>query len=189
MAVHKFNYAKHYVRVHKHNPKWFSGRIGLDNAAHVAELLDAFDDDHRPRLLDYGSGKGYQYLWARVHELWWNGNLPYLYDPGVVQLSAMPEGPFDGIICTDVMEHIHPGDVDLILQDIFARVRRGGFVYFNIFCNPSRKEIYEGVGVHLTVRPPDWWRAKLDGYRTGEFIIRDDYEYKRSNDLQRAGLD
>jgi hypothetical protein len=47
------------------------------------------------RLLDYGSGKGYQYLARRYHERW-GGLLPHCYDIGVQQLSPSPRASSAG---------------------------------------------------------------------------------------------
>lgn len=111
------------------------------------------------RLLDYGSGKGYQYLVQRAHEQW--GSLPYCYDIGVRYLSRRPEGKFHGIICCDMMEHIAKEDIDDIVDDIYSFVIPGGFVYFHIACRPAKKFFPDGRNVHLTIEPPEWWGAKL----------------------------
>lgn len=187
MEKYRFGYAKHYQRAHIENPKWFSGQIDPEGAEHVAELVRLTG---ARRLLDYGSGKGYQYLRDRVHERW-GGILPHCYDPGVIQLAERPVGQFDGVICTDVAEHIAKLDLPLFFQDLFSMVRsdRSAFVYFNIFCNPAGKSFPSGLNMHLTVKPPEWWRQQLREYERPNLIIRADYEYVRDYDLQSEGLE
>jgi 2-polyprenyl-3-methyl-5-hydroxy-6-metoxy-1,4-benzoquinol methylase len=34
-----------------------------------------------------------------------------LYDPGYPKHSALPKGKYDGVICTDVIEHIDEKDL------------------------------------------------------------------------------
>ena len=135
------------------------------------------------RLLDYGSGKGYQYLRDRIHDVW-GGILPHCYDPGVRQLIKRPEGLFDGVICTDVMEHIDRRDVGLVLTDIFGFLRPGGFAYFNIYCGPSGKKFPDGTDVHLTVETPEWWEKQIGRFRTAGRIIKVDYAYPDSDDSE-----
>lgn len=169
------NYQEAYSRLHE-NAKYFPGYSIDPYVAQIAELVALV----KPlRLLDYGCGKGFQYLVHRVHEKW-GGLLPYCYDVGVRQLSAHPEGKFDGIICTDMMEHIEEGDVDAVLADIFNLLREGsvGFVFFSICCLPARKKVLpDGRNVHLTVRPPEWWDARIKKYARG--VVQVAYELER----------
>lgn len=181
MAKHAFNYAKSYLKAHARHQKWFSGRIDIENADAIGELVAGRTD---LRLLDYGSGKGYQYLKYRSHERW-GGILPHCYDIGVWQLKDRPEGKFDGLICTDVLEHIAEPDIDSVLVDMFGFLHtdRPVFAYFNVFCNPAGKVFPDGQNVHLTVMPPKWWEARLSGHRRHLLTIRADYEYVCNHDL------
>lgn len=139
------------------------------------------------RLLDYGSGKGYQYLSQRAHEAW-GGILPHCYDIGVWQLKSKPTGLFDGVICTDVMEHIDRADIKLVLSDIFGYLdcsRPGGaFAYFNVFCNAAAKRWSDGRNVHLTVEPPEWWDNVFKKYERDGLTLWVDYEYNSDNDVR-----
>ena len=163
------DYEKVYGAMHDGKQKVFSGYSIKPYIPKIASLVY----DHLPRrILDYGSGKGYQYLALRVHEQW-GGVLPYCYDPGVVQLRERPEGSFAGIICTDVMEHIEETDVDNVLNDIFSFAYPLGFVFFGIACRPAkRKKLPDGRDVHVTIKPPVWWLDKLSRYnKTGRAIV------------------
>ena len=186
------DYEKAYGQMHEAVPKDFSGYSIKGYVKDIAALVDshgiirpdAWQED--TRLLDYGSGKGYQYLGLRVHEQW-GGILPVCYDPGVYQLRTKPdkpsrrrppyEGKFAGIICTDVMEHIEEADVDAVLADIFRFADDHGFVFFVIGIDPSyRKKLPDGRDVHVTVKPPTWWDAKLAKYQRDGLTIRVIYE-------------
>lgn len=165
------------------NPKYFSGKFTKDQVelicAHVKDLEHRI---HKPleRLLDYGSGKGYQYLAAREHEAW-GGLLPHCYDPGIIQLGKRPIGTFDGVICTDVMEHIAEQDIMDTLRDIYAYARPEPiptFVYFHICCRPAHKCFADGQNVHLTVRPPDWWKKVINSVAPRHVTTATTYEVK-----------
>jgi len=163
-----------YETHHTNNPKHFSGNIGELQVLEIKSLVDWAQPD---RLLDYGSGKGFQYLKQRRHEQW-GGLLPHCYDPGVIQISTKPPGVFGGVICTDVLEHIDADDLDMILADIMSSIAKTGraFAYFHISTRPAGKTFEDGENVHLTVEPPAWWEQKLQRFVTrSDFRIRATY--------------
>lgn len=60
--------------------------------------------------------------------------------------------------CTDVMEHIPPEDVDVVLKNILAAARH---VFFHISCAPDKLGKLIGEPLHLTVQPYAWWKERL----------------------------
>ncbi len=163
-----------YGSIHERYPKWFSGYSIKSCVDDIAELVESHGSK---RLLDYGSGKGYQYLGPmRVHERW-GGILPHCYDPGVKQLRKKPDGLFDGIICTDVMEHIEEDDVPGVLASIFGYAAPSAFVFFCIACRPAkRKRLPDGRDVHVTVKPPAWWGKRLEPFKRDGLTFRVVYD-------------
>ncbi len=71
-------------------------------------------------------------------------------------LWDMPVIDADWSFCTDVMEHIPPDRVESVLMGIAARTERGA--YFQIYRSSSK---HHGVELHLTQRPPEWWRKQM----------------------------
>jgi hypothetical protein len=171
------DYAAMYGALHQKEKK-FSGKSITPSVPAIARLVE---QTNARRLLDYGCGKGKQYDEMRVHDAW-GGNLPYRYDPGVKRFSERPKGAFDGVICTDVMEHIAEDDVDEVLADIFSFLperRDGGvsFAYFYVACRPAkRKTLPDGRNVHLTVRPPVWWAMRFSAFARDKLIIEANYD-------------
>ena len=171
------DYAAVYGAIHQ-NDKYFPGYALTRYAAEVADLVR----QTQPRsLLDYGSGKGYQYLARRLHDTW-GGLLPVCYDVGVRQLAVRPEGTFDGIICSDVLEHIDEDDLPALLADVFGFVSEReapaeSFVFFAISCIPSRHKLLpDGRNVHVTLQPPEWWRALLANFERPGLRIHSVYQ-------------
>jgi hypothetical protein len=144
---------RQYDKLHE-NPKRFLGYTSTRYAPDIGELVGLYE---AASLLDYGSGKGLQYLVKRIHEAW--GILPYCYDPGWRPLSERPTRTFDGVICTDVMEHVAPERVDRTLRDIYSFADR--FVFFAISCATSSKTLPDGTPCHITVEGPEFWLEKL----------------------------
>ncbi|HEX6111833.1 MAG TPA: class I SAM-dependent methyltransferase [Geminicoccaceae bacterium] len=134
---------------------------------HVPEIKKLIDETGAQTLLDYGAGKGHQYAWrdvelpngSRVESLtaYWGVTGIALYDPGYEPLTSMPSGTFDGVICTDVLEHCPAEDIPWIIDELFGFACR--FVYVTIAAYDAIKTLPNGENAHCTVRPPDWWRG------------------------------
>jgi len=60
--------------------------------------------------------------------------------------------------CTDVMEHIPPDQVDVVLKNI---LRSAAHVFFQIDMRPDVMGVRIGHTLHLSVHPFDWWLKKL----------------------------
>lgn len=136
---------------------------------HLARIKTLIAATEAKTILDYGAGKGLQY---RPHKIvvggahvadgvaeYWDVDEVQCYDPGYPPHSTRPQGRFDGVICTDVLEHCPEQDLPWILEEIFGYARR--FVYLNVACYPARKTLPNGENAHATVRPADWWRGKV----------------------------
>ena len=144
----------------------FPGKSLLPQAPRIKRLIKVTGAG---TILDYGSGKGQQYRplpftdeTGSVHvgiPAWW-GVQVQCYDPAYPPFSARPQGQFDGVICTDVLEHCPEDDMPWILEEIFAYATR--FVFANVACFPARKRLPNGQNAHCTVRPPKWWRALIE---------------------------
>lgn len=159
------DYAAEYGAMHE-SDKRFPGYSLTPYVEAIGELIKGHALELDSRILDFGSGKGFQYLARRLHERWDPPILPHCYDIGVRQLAERPEGEFDGVICTDVLEHIEEQDVNDTLNTLVNLVRRGllgdgGFLFLGISCRPSRKRLSDGRDVHVTIRPPSWWVAQV----------------------------
>ena len=134
----------------------FDGRSTYGFAEHIAKLVRSTGAS---TLLDYGSGKGRQYLEGRIHELW-GGIMPTLYDPGWRPNADRPVGQFDGVICIDVLEHIPEEELNETLEDIRCYAR--SWVFFAIGYKPANKNLPDGRNAHVTIHDPAWWRTRLD---------------------------
>lgn len=106
-------------------------------------------------ILDYGCGKAIQYHKENIHETHFYGIMPSLYDPAVKEYSTLPQGNFDAVICTDVLEHIEEEDVAEIIKEIYSKADR--FVYLGICNVPANSFLPDGRNAHVTLRSLEWW--------------------------------
>lgn len=119
-------------------------------------------------LLDYGCGKGAVYraprfaegpqMWNGIRE-YWGVERVHCYDPGYAPYSELPGGTFEGVICTDVLEHCPEEDLSWIVGELFGYA--GRFVFANVACYPAGKTLPNGENAHCTIKPAAWWQAIL----------------------------
>jgi len=123
-------------------------------------------------ILDYGAGKGQQYLPLRIADQdegieypdirsYWGVSEVRCYDPAYQPFTTLPSGKFDGVVCTDVLEHCPEEDIPWILGELFSYAV--SFVYANVACFPARKRLPSGGNAHCTIKPVRWWEEQLEG--------------------------
>lgn len=84
-------------------------------------------------------------------------NLPFI-EGNIWDLSALPV--FDWIYCADVLEHVPPEQVDNTLTGMARITRKGGLLSISHIIDECGKQIDEQL--HLTIKPPSWWREKIE---------------------------
>lgn len=107
-------------------------------------------------VLDYGAGKG-----RLGEELDWL--VPWeldmrRYDPGVPQWAA-PARPAEFVACIDVLEHVEPGLLPNVLDDL-RRVTAGSGL-FTVHTGPAGRILADGRNAHLVQQPARWWLPQL----------------------------
>jgi hypothetical protein len=128
-----------YKQLHSHGErrmnlpaeKTYNGASLPRHAGRIKSLIDA----HAARtVLDYGSGKGHQYHPMQIRlpdgrefnsiPAFWGIDSITCFDPAYEPFSERPEGQFDGVICTDVLEHCPEQDMRWILGELFTFARK-----------------------------------------------------------------
>ena len=135
---------------------------------HIPLIATLIDETSAKTVLDFGAGKGGLYRDApgcptnsRYKSLpEWGEVVVTCYDPGYEPFSEEAEGYFDGVISTDVIEHIPEEDVAWFLDDLFGRANK--FVYIVAACYPAAKTLPDGTNAHCTIYPPKWWKAQME---------------------------
>jgi hypothetical protein len=126
---------------------------GVGGKVHAPVILQLYEKIKAKSLLDYGCGKGYL---AK--------NLPFPiweYDPAIEGKDESPK-PADLVVCLDVLEHIEPDYLDLVLADISRCTLGCG--YFVINTRPAGKTLPDGRNTHLIQKGKEFWRQKLEEF-------------------------
>jgi hypothetical protein len=113
-------------------------------------------------ILDYGCGKAVQYFKENIHNEYFYGIMPSLYDPAIEEYSNLPNGKFDMVICTDVLEHIEEADVPYVIKEIYSKAEK--FVYLGICNSPADAVLLDGRNAHVTQKPLSWWVEQIQPY-------------------------
>lgn len=133
---------------------------------HIGLIKRLIEKTNAKEILDYGSGKGHQYIHIQIKDEttgesknlieYWDVNVS-CYDPSYAPFTSPPSRKYDGVICTDVLEHCPEEDLQWIIDDIFGHAKL--FVYANVACYPAKARLPNGDNAHCTIRPPEWWDA------------------------------
>ncbi|MBF0393986.1 MAG: class I SAM-dependent methyltransferase [Alphaproteobacteria bacterium] len=143
--------------------KTFSGQSLSPHVERIASLVRHFG---ARTLIDYGCGKALAYRMPKVAlpgrmvfegplKDFWRVDDVTLYDPGFAPFAAFPAGPADGVICTDVLEHLAEDDAGWVIDEIFGLARR--FVFCSVACFPAMKSLPTGENAHVTLKSVGWW--------------------------------
>ena len=173
------NYSDYYYQViekykifHKNGIKNLPGDstfLGYSLTKWIIKIKEIIKINNANSLLDFGCGKGFLYNnkfkigdteFKNLSDFWDIENI-FLYDPGVDKFSTYPNKRFDGIICTDVIEHIPEKDVMNFIDELFKFSNK--FIFFVIATIPASKYFDDGKNIHLCLKTQsDWNEIFLD---------------------------
>jgi hypothetical protein len=109
----------------------------------------------KPRsVIDYGCGQSV--LVDRL-DLGYPLDL-YRYDPAIPAFVEKPKVKADLLINIDVLEHIEEPDLDDVLADMRSMCRDALIV---VDTAPAKRLLPDGRNLHVTLKPHDWWRARI----------------------------
>jgi len=152
-----------YQQMHA-TPEIFAGYQIKKHFATVADLVKATG---ATEILDYGSGKAVNYQtipgepddspWRQADAL--PGSRIRCYDPGYAPFADIGPNTYDGVISTDVVEHLAPFDVPWVIDEMFSR--SNGFVMVVAACYPAVKTLPDGRNAHTALQSPYWWHVQM----------------------------
>lgn len=155
-------YLDEYKRLHD------SGVFAGYSLLHFADnIYNMIKDTGSYTVLDYGSGKGYQYSKKKI-DLYWGVEVD-CYDPGYEPFNVLPDKVYDGVVCTEVLEHVPEDEIDNAMQQIFARATK--FVFLSISLGVASKRFSTGEQIHVTLKTADWWKDVIDRHNVRDVPI------------------
>lgn len=116
----------------------------------VLELVARYD---AVSVLDYGAGQGTLGASLRLA-----GVTVREYDPAIPGMDGRVSFA-DLVTCTDVLEHIEPQRLNIVLAHLRQLTRRALFLV--VATRPSNKRLCDGRNAHLIVEDGAWWQARV----------------------------
>jgi hypothetical protein len=157
-----------YQQMHTGGEKPQEMFAGISLAPQAGRIATLIKHTGATTLLDYGCGKARLYnnqvnvdgkVYVSIVDVWGLKQVT-LYDPAYPPYIALPQGKFDGVICTDVLEHCPQEDMEWILGELFSYANH--FVFANIAAYPAMKTLPNGENAHCTIQPLAWWKSLID---------------------------
>lgn len=143
------DYKAEQQRMHAALPEY--GIASVEFAPKVSELINQLCITD---ILDYGCGKGRLAQNLQVD----HACRITAYDPGMPGLDDAPD-PAEMVCCIDVLEHIEPGLIDNVLDDLQRVTKQYGF--FTVHTGAAIKMLSDGRNAHLIQESMQWWLPKL----------------------------
>ena len=146
------------------NQPGFSTFLGYSLTKWIINIREIIKITKSNSLIDFGCGKAFLYKnkfkvedeeYKNLSDFWQIKNI-FLYDPGVKEFSLYPYEKYDGVICTDVIEHIPEADVISFIDKLFNLSNK--FIFFVIATIPASKYFDDGKNIHLCLKTRNEWQ-------------------------------
>ena len=145
--------------------------LGYSLVKWIHEIKKIIHASNSKTLIDYGCGKALLYnnkinfpkqTFKNIQE-YWGVDEVYLYDPAVEKYCLPPVKKADGIICTDVVEHIPEEDVIVFIDDLFKLANK--FVFLVIATKPASKYFEDGRNIHICIKTKKEWEIIFSKFK------------------------
>lgn len=133
------------------------GHYGAAGFRKVTKVLDALAGVDIKTVLDWGAGAQTLSKALRNARPGW---VVTSYDPAIPGIDVRPDGPFDAVVSTDVLEHIPYEEIDSVIQELIALTGKVGYHHIATF--PASLRLPDGRDAHLILQPAAWWKERFE---------------------------
>lgn len=105
-------------------------------------------------ILDYGAGQN------RMVEtlVATRAKIRHRFDPAIPEISFIPLASYDLVTCTEVLEHLDESEVLSVLKQIHSLTKHA---LLAADTRAASTILPNGENAHATVKPAEWWLAKI----------------------------
>lgn len=132
--------------------------VSFGGGSHVLTVAQVIRTLNIRSISDYGAGK---MLLEKVLKKEFDLQFSYYpYDPAFPEYG--PPVPADLVCCIEVLEHVEPNLIEVVLEQLADITVKWGF--FTVHCSNSSKFLADGRNAHILQRPISWWLTKLSDH-------------------------
>lgn len=133
---------------------------GFGSYQYVKQLQQLVTQHQCATMLDYGCGKGLQYVPGKNNFADLIGIKDYaLHDPAYAEHAELPAGTWDIVLCLDVLPFIPESDIAAVVELMLSRCNKICVVALQSIpeFRPTRSK-----KPFVCVHDHEWWQAKLN---------------------------
>jgi SAM-dependent methyltransferase len=153
----RFNQKLYHLFGEQRGPMWVMD-LGCAGGGFVKECLDDGCVAVGLEGSDY-SKKLRRAEWRTIPEFLFTADITATFEVIGEFVSGEKRIQFDAITSWEVMEHIRESDLPMVVENIKRHLRPGGLWITSI---TPVDDIVQGVNLHQTVKPRQWWSEKLE---------------------------
>ena len=131
--------------------------LGCSGGGFVRSILDAGNLGVGVEGSDY-SKKHKRAEWANIPDYLFTADITKRFDVSDAGEASQQNIKFDAITMWEVLEHIPEADLTMLADNIKRHLAPGGLWIVSI---ANYDYFVEGVNLHQTVKPKDWWVKKF----------------------------
>lgn len=162
-----------------HEERAAGKKWGTTGARNFGDYVTRFLEQRRGKIatvLDFGAGQRSLERYVKntaidIHVKWTN------YDPGQPGIDSLPEGSFDLIVSSDVLEHVEPEKIDDNIA--WMKEHASKALFHHIACDPCGLILPDGRNAHLITEDLSWWLDKFEGKNWSLMYAADVHVRKR----------
>lgn len=146
----KISHLKKYEVLHQSNPAYGSGLMHRSYILLLVEILGF------KKIIDWGCGKGYlsDFLVGLGIDC-------RKYDPAIEEFSSDPEGHFDCVVSTDVLEHIPEDELKEFMLNITTASPTAILIPH---LGLAKTILPDGSNAHCTIKSVSEWKQEFSKY-------------------------
>jgi SAM-dependent methyltransferase len=177
------------------NKSW----AGLDTVKYQKQIKDLVDHYQAKTILDYGCGKGEQYVQLLPYESEeqrqtlddWLGVTVYKYDPCVPEFATPPPNDmkFDGVICSQVLHTIPDADLPWVAKKLESHTGKFCLITLNYQRRAKAKKAIYDTSYFAVPRTREFFKQQFQNWAQGDLFwwFKDREHYPRWVDDQLSG--
>ncbi len=163
----RFNHKLYALYAHSHDPLWILD-MGCSGGGFVKDCLDEGCIAMGLEGSDF-SKRFRRAEWRTIPENLFTADVTHPFQIQGEFAAGLCPVQFDFVTCWEMIEHIAETSLKQVADNVRKHLKPGGLWIMSV---ATMDDIHDGVNLHQTVKPREWWLAKFKEFG---FIHMDEY--------------